>query len=126
VSAARLAAAYFGAQGVAVAAWWVLLWAMPATRGFFLPSGELTRAFLAFALPDVVVLGGGSVAAGVLIARADRRARVTLWVVVGALAYATLYTLAWWILTGAPVLSVALMVLALLGSTIGARRALQA
>ena len=111
---------YFLLQAVAVAGWWLMLAAVPASRPFFLPSSDLPSAFSAFALPDLFVLSLSSVVAA--LPGRPERARVWAWIAVGAVCYAALYTVAWAVATGAPAASPVLMVLAAVLSIHYARR----
>src|SRR5688572_21769566 len=103
--ASRLAAGYFLLQAALVPLWWVLLFAAPASRAWFLPTLEVDPTFRALLLPDLAVLALGSAMAGGLAAARHPMARSAGWIVVGAIAYATAYTVAWTLHTGAPVLS---------------------
>src|SRR5262245_44866744 len=100
--APRLAAAYFLVQAAAVAVWWGMLIAVPGSRPWFLPAGRIDPAFVAFLAPDLVVLSAGSAITGVLAPKSPQLARTGSWFVVGAVMYATAYTLAWTVLVGAP------------------------
>lgn len=119
--APRLAAAYFLVQAVLVPLWWSMLFAVPASRDWFLPSRDLDPAFVAFVAPDLIVLSVASAITGVFAPRTPQLARTGSWVVVGAVMYATAYTLAWTALVGAPWLSAALMMAAAAGSIASAR-----
>jgi hypothetical protein len=97
----RKAAAYLVAQAVAVLAWWVLVFLTRAAREWFFPYGGLDPAFVAFALPDLVLIVGGSL----LVARHRLRgtaAPVGSGILLGAVGYGTLYTAAWTLLLHAP------------------------
>ena len=119
--APRLAAAYFLVQAVLVPLWWSLLFAVPASRDWFLPSRDLEPAFVAFVAPDLVVLSVASAITGAFASRTTQVARTGSWFVVGAVMYATAYTLAWTALVAAPWLSAALMIAASAGSIASAR-----
>jgi hypothetical protein len=119
--APRLAAAYFIVQAAAVAFWWGMLFAVPASRPWFLPDGRLDQQFIAFLAPDLVVLSMGSAITGGFALRQHPLARPGSWFVVGAVTYATVYTLAWTVLVQAPVLSALLMIAAAAGSSAAAR-----
>lgn len=113
--------AYFLIQAVAVAGWWLLLAAVPASRAWFLPSSILDPAFAAFAAPDLLVLSLASTIAGLRGGRAGA-GRAWAWIAAGAAAYAAVYTMAWAILTHAPAASPILMTIAGLLSVHYARR----
>jgi hypothetical protein len=119
--APRLAAAYFLVQAAAVAIWWGMLLVVPASRPWFLPADRLDPPFVAFLAPDLFVLSAGSAITGLSSLRQHPLARPGSWFVVGAVMYATVYTLAWTVLVHAPVLSAVLMIAAAAGSIAGAR-----
>jgi hypothetical protein len=111
----RRAAAYLVAQAAIVLAWWVAVFASRPVREWFFPYGGLDPAFVAFFVPDLVFIVAGSL----LLARrkwrgeaAGRRAGVLL----GAVGYATLYTLGWTFLVRAPPASAVAMVLLAIGT----------
>lgn len=89
----RLAAAYFVGQGFAVSLWWVMLVLRPEARAAFLPAAAPEAVLLAFWLPDLALLAAGSLVAGYLCARPGPAAVAALWLVAGAMTYASLYTL---------------------------------
>ena len=97
----RRAAAYLVAQALAILAWWVAVFLTRAAREWFFPYGGLDPAFVAFALPDLVLIVGGSL----LVARHRLRgttAPVASGILLGAVGYGTLYTAAWTVLLHAP------------------------
>lgn len=108
----RLATWYFAAQGIAVPAWWLTLYASPGSRAAFLPDARLEPSFAAFVVPDCAVLGFGSLAVCYLGGPRPHVAKRLALLVFGALLYATLYTAAWVVFAGAPGLALALMALA--------------
>lgn len=104
-----LIAGYFALQAVAGALWWMMLWLWPASREWFWPTRTSDSVLLAFAAADVVCFVGGSALAAVAVAKRLPGARAVLWLVVGAVSYATLYVLATFISTGECILAVVLM-----------------
>jgi protein-S-isoprenylcysteine O-methyltransferase Ste14 len=102
-------AAFFATQGVAVLAWWVMLWRIPSTRPWFTPPGWPASTLTAFRVPDLALLAGGSLAAGWLSLRAKPAAGGARWLVAGAMAYGTLFCLGASLETGGAWLSVGLM-----------------
>ena len=73
---------------------------------------------LAFALPDALLLAGGSLVTAVVCARAHRWALPLAWLVAGATDYATFHVLGWALLTGGAWASFLLMApCALVGTT---------
>ncbi|HEY0035157.1 MAG TPA: hypothetical protein VGB66_00645, partial [Longimicrobium sp.] len=112
----RISAAYFAFQGVAIVAWWIVLWRVPSVRGWFVAPGWTESSLLAFWVPDLVIGGAGSMLAAWLVVRASRWAGPALWLVAGAMLYATLYCVAASFATGGAWLNVALMTPAALAS----------
>lgn len=90
----KAAALYYLIQGLAVVAWWSLLFARPESRQWFALEANSLTTLWAFWLPDLLIIGPFSLAAAVLIIKANRFAMSAMWLVTGAVTYATLYTLA--------------------------------
>ncbi|MCB8933410.1 MAG: hypothetical protein H6534_08220 [Chthonomonadaceae bacterium] len=84
---------YLVAQAAATALWWVWMFGAPEARAIFFAddSYELLRRF---AVPDLLVFGGGSLLAGGLVLRSHPAAKVAAWFTLGAATYATLGALA--------------------------------
>jgi len=89
----RFAIAYFGFQAIAVAAWWVVLVAWPASRAPFKSSDAPDSVLLAFIVADLllVAVASGIVALG--LHWHTRWAWPVLLIHTGAAAYAGLYCL---------------------------------
>jgi hypothetical protein len=86
------AVAYFLAQGVAVAAWWTALVAMPEMRETFRIRGAPFSAFASFAPADIGIIAIGSI---LVAARGGRGWGLhAAWLVTGAFAYATCFVVA--------------------------------
>ena len=97
----RSAAAFLVAQAVAVLGWWVVVFVTRGAREWFFPYGGLDPAFVAFLLPDLVLIVGGSL----LVARHRLRGTappVASGILLGAVVYKTLYTAAWTFLLHTP------------------------
>jgi len=94
------ASAYLFLQAVAVAAWWMLLISVPASRALFRAPTAPDSTLLAFWLPDSLLYGGGSALAAYGLARRRRWAWGVLCVHSGAACYAALYGLALPLLSG--------------------------
>jgi protein-S-isoprenylcysteine O-methyltransferase Ste14 len=109
------ASVYFALQGLAVIAWWCLLFFVPASRRFF-QMGASDEILLAFWLPDLALLGLGSLAVSAFCRFESKFLTAALWLVVGAVSYATLYCLAFALLNGSGWLGVTLMFPAMLMS----------
>jgi hypothetical protein len=105
-----LVSVYLLAQAAAVAAWWLVLWTVPAARAPFVVAGWPEGTLLAFALPDVAVLVAGSAAAALGLRGRRPWARPVVWLVAGAVLYATLWCVGANVVTGAGWLSTAMMV----------------
>jgi hypothetical protein len=89
-----LAVIYLALQAALVAAWWLMLWLVPSTRTLFLAAPDWPPAtLLAFALPDLAILVIGSAAAAMGLRRQAAWTRPLLWLVAGAVGYATLWCL---------------------------------
>jgi len=100
--------AYFALQGVAVISWWLVLLLVPSTRAYF-RMGSSAEVLLAFWLPDLLLLGGGSLAGAWLCLREHSLSLLALCAVCGAVVYASLYCLAFALSTETGWLGVALM-----------------
>lgn len=118
MSVRRAAAFYFAVQGIAVVVWWAWLIFVPSSRAYFQTNGTTEAALLAFWLPDLLLVACGSFVAAYFCVRdrdnIDARIAAALWLVCGAVGYATLYCLASALLTDSAWLSVALMLPAML------------
>ena len=110
----RRAAAYLVAQTVAVLAWWMAVITSHPVREWFFPYGGLDPAFVAFLLPDLVFIVGGSLLVARRRARGAAAARPGM--LLGAVGYATLYTLGWTFLVRAPPASAVATVLLMIGT----------
>ncbi len=83
---------FYLATAVAVIAWWVLLWTVPASGGWFVPADWATVVLPRFATADLLLLAGGSIMVMLLVA-CRRSARLAAAVVSGGWCYATLVCL---------------------------------
>jgi hypothetical protein len=111
----RRAATYLVLQAVVVFAWWVAVISSHPVREWFFPYGGLDPAFAAFLLPDLVFIVGGSL----VVARRKARGAApgpAAAVLLGAVGYATLYTLGWTFLVKAPPGSAVAMVVLSIGT----------
>jgi hypothetical protein len=91
VASPRLARAYFIIQAAGVAAWWTVLFAVPASRPYFELREAPFAALGSFAPGDLALIAIGSVLVGI---RGGRRWSGPLaWMVSGAMAYASCYVL---------------------------------
>lgn len=105
----RWASAYFALQGVAIILWWLLLLLYPLSRAYFQMDSASEATLLAFWLPDLLLLAFGSLVASCFCFRGNSMELVVLWLVCGAISYASLYCLAFALLTNAAWLGVILM-----------------
>jgi hypothetical protein len=97
----RGAAAYLVVQAALVLVWWVAVLGSRAVREWFFPYGGLDPAFVAFVIPDLVFIVGGSLYVARERLRGGAAARAS-GVLLGAVGYGTLYTLVWTVLLHAP------------------------
>ena len=104
----RAAAGYLIAQAALVLGWWGAVFASQAVRGWFFPYGGLDPAFAAFVLPDLGFIVGGSLYVARKRFRGDPAARAS-GVLLGAVGYATVYTLGWTFALQAPAAGVLVM-----------------
>jgi protein-S-isoprenylcysteine O-methyltransferase Ste14 len=111
----RSASVYFGLQSIAVAAWWILLFCVPASRAHF-QMGDSETVLLAFWLPDLFLLAFGSFVAGIFCFFENKFASIAAWFVVGAVSYAALYCLAFALLSDMGWLGITLMFPAMIWS----------
>ena len=88
----RIARAYFGLLAAAVAGWWALLFAWPATRAPFRIVGAPEAALLGFAPADLLAAVAAAWIATT--SRPGRARTAAAWGVAGAMAYAAVYTAA--------------------------------
>src|SRR5688572_25402728 len=88
----RTARLYFLLQGLAVAAWWVILFVKPATRAYFQLEAGSETSLMAFLLPDATFIAVGSLIVAYLVSLPNRYEVSALWLLTGAISYATVYT----------------------------------
>ncbi len=103
------AAIYFAVQGVAVIAWWLVLYFVPSTRQHFVLEKTSETSLMAFWLADLSFLGIGSLATAVLCWRDHEYSRIAAWFVTGAISYAAVYCFAFTLITDVGWLGVTLM-----------------
>lgn len=122
--AASLVPHYLRLQAATIAAWWLVLWWLPAARAPFVVADWPTTTLLAFALPDAVVMVLGSAVAAHGLATKRAWAVPCLWLVAGATFYATLWCLGANLATGTGGLSTSLMLVcsAAMGWTLRVQR----
>ncbi|HEY1416792.1 MAG TPA: hypothetical protein VGF41_02770 [Myxococcaceae bacterium] len=111
----RRAAAYLVAQGIGVLVWWVAVIGSRAVRDRFFPYGGLDPAFAAFFVPDLILLVGVSLVVARHRLRGVSAPRAS-GVLLGAVAYGTLYTAAWTFLLHAPPWGLVAMLVIALGT----------
>lgn len=103
------AGAYYLLQGVAVGAWWLVLWRAPSMRGYFALEAGSDTSLLAFWLADILLLALSSIITGVLFLHRYRFAYIPALLVAGGFGYAVLYTIGFVLLTDTGWLGVVLM-----------------
>jgi len=111
----RSASIYYLIQGTAVLGWWLMLFAAPESREYF-KMGTDDAVLMSFWLPDIVFLGFGSLAAGVLAWTGHQYKAIAAWFVTGLVTYATMYTFAYALMTDTGWLGVVMMAPATLWS----------
>lgn len=84
---------YFLAQGLAVAAWWVLLMAIPDSRAWFFPESLAGIPLMSFWLADIGLLVGGSLLTSWLAWTRNPAASPAAWFLAGAWYYPAIYCL---------------------------------
>lgn len=101
--------AYFLAQALAVGLWWVLLVALPNSRGLFFPLDMTGRPLMALWPADLIGIAGGSVTVAFGLTLGESWAKSAAWCVSGALLYATTYCFTLWIVTLEGIVGLVLM-----------------
>ena len=119
-SGTRFAGGYFTAQALLVAAWWLSLLLLPATRELFVPEGAGEADLLAFFAPDLLLVAPASLAAGIACLRRSSWSLPLGWLTAGAIDYAFFFCVGWSLLRDGAWLNVALMAPAALLSTVAA------
>ena len=109
------ASIYFMLQAIAVFVWWITLFFFPPSRSVF-RMGESDAVLLAFWLPDLFLLAVGSLVASAFCFFSNKFTVIAVWLVVGAIAYASLYCLSFAVLSDSGWLGVTLMLPATLWS----------
>ncbi len=89
-----MAGAYFAFQAAAILMWWLAIYESAEFRAYFLAEGSPERDLLAFWMPDVLLVGGGSMLTAIGFFLGWAWAFPVAWAVAGGLVYATLYCLA--------------------------------
>lgn len=101
---------YYAIQGLAVIAWWVVLFFVPSTRQYFALERSSEVSLMAFWLADLSFLGIGPLAASWLIYREHEFSRIAAWFVTGAVSYAAIYCFAFALMTDVGWLGVTMMI----------------
>jgi protein-S-isoprenylcysteine O-methyltransferase Ste14 len=115
MSIRQTACIYFAVQGIAVVLWWIMLVFVPSSRVHF-RMGDSDTMLLAFWLPDLSLLGAGSLTVGGLCFFDSKLTPFAAWFTCGAIAYATFYCAAFAFMTDSGWLGVTLMTPAMLWS----------
>jgi hypothetical protein len=119
------ACCWFAVQAVATLAWWFLMAASDRVRGWFELSDD-RNVLSSFVLADLVLIVGGSLIAALASWRRSRWAGSAAVAAAGAVAYATLYLVAWMVNGGNGWPGLVAMAAATLGSAAAAQMAAQA
>lgn len=112
----KAAAIYFAIQGIGVVLWWALIVFVPESRLVFVLEGNRETSLLAFWLPDLLFIAAGSLVVAVLVYTRNKYEVAAVWLVAGAVSYASLYTLAFVLFTDRGWLGVVMMIPAMLWS----------
>lgn len=112
----RTGALYYLVQGVSVVVWWAMLVLVPESRGWFQLEAGSQASLIAFWLPDAIFIAPASFVAAYMVWRRNRFETAVMWLLTGAVSYATLYTLAFAMMTDRGWLGVVLMLPAMLWS----------
>lgn len=110
----RISSRYFCVQGVGVCAWWALLLGYPAAVDVFFPADRPAWLVPSLMVPDLVVVGLGSIGVALLVRKGHPGARVLAWGVAVALLYATGMVIHWTLATRSVHVSSVLMAIATL------------
>lgn len=100
---------YLAAQATAVLAWWAALLSRPDLISYFHSDATSAAAILDLWLADLTLVAGGSAVAAVLVARDSQSRMPALWILIGAVLYATLTTFGASLRSGGGWLAVAFM-----------------
>ncbi len=97
-------------------AWWIVLIWRPETRRYFQLEANSQTSLLAFWLPDVVFIAVGSLIVAYLVYSKNRFEVAALWLLTGAVSYATAYSFSYTLATDHGWLGVVMMAPAMLWS----------
>jgi hypothetical protein len=103
------AVVYLSIQTALAVAWWVMLFLVPSTRRYFIPSWAPDVALMAFFLPDALLFIGAAAVAAFGLFTQRRWGWTALCIHGGAAVYAALYGLAAWVLTREAMLTALVM-----------------
>ena len=92
-TARAVVSSYLFLQGLAVAAWWGLLIAMPDSRAWFFPEALTGAPLMSFWLADIGLLVGGSLLTSWLVWTRNPAASPAAWFLAGAWYYPAIYCL---------------------------------
>ena len=112
----RSAAIYYLIQGIAVFAWWGMLFLRPETRRFFVLEAQSELSLLAFFPADIFFLAFGSVVVAALCATDHEYKKIGAWFVTGGMSYSAVTCFSYTTLTDHGWLGVALMLPAMIWS----------
>jgi protein-S-isoprenylcysteine O-methyltransferase Ste14 len=90
-TARAVVSSYFLLQGLGVAAWWLLLLAVPESRAWFFPESLTGAPLMSFWLADIGLLCGGSLLASWLVWTHNPAASPAAWFLAGAWYYPAIY-----------------------------------
>jgi len=110
-----VASIYFLVQAVAGLVWWIMIRQDLYTAERFFPVANARNDLTTFQLADIAWFVGGSALAAILIWLKSRLAFPVVWMVVGAVGYATLCTFGL-LLNGGRLLAIGMMLAAFAGT----------
>lgn len=110
----RTAVIYYLLQGAAVLGWWAVLFTRPETRAYFQLEARSQASLMAFLMPDSAFIAAGSLVAACLVYSRSRFETAALWLLTGAVSYATVYTLSFTLATDHGWFGVVMMIPAML------------
>ena len=106
----RIASRYFVVLGLAVLLWWGAVFLWPSVRYLFFPTPNTDWLVSVFAVPDICIVGIGSLVASVAIRRKSVSRSAFAWSVAAALIYATAICVGWTVTEEAAWLGTGLMI----------------
>ncbi|MFN3190925.1 MAG: methyltransferase family protein [Aureliella sp.] len=92
--ARKLVALYFVGQALAILLWWIVIFLSNSIAATFQPTDWPLEVLFAFAIPDLLMLGGGSAVAAYSVYLGMESAKAIVWGLALLVWYPTLYCIA--------------------------------